>query len=191
MLATLKDWLVTFWRVIFVPTPATFRAEAGKASGKFASAADWLVFYAVYLYVATDLVLGPVTLVLLLMAVILVPLAVILFTSAMSFMVRRLAHRKEYVYDKMLYLTVAILVPLQFVFVQAVLALPGTIAFVVSYCLLLYQVTLLTIALKTITNIKYWQALTSVVLAMVATILVCGMVALLIYSTIAAPLVAK
>jgi hypothetical protein len=184
---TLSDWLETFWRVIISPTPTTFLAEAKKADGKFASAVGWLVFVAIYFYILANIVVAPLGLPALVAVAVVLPLAFVLLTSAMHFTYQRLAHRKEYLYDKMLYISVAVLIPLQFIFVHASLLLPERLTMILSYALLLYQTALLTVAIKHIADIKYWQALVSVFVSVIAGIAVAVITLLLIYSTITPP----
>jgi hypothetical protein len=184
---TFSDWLETFWKVIVSPTPKTFLAEAKKADGKFASAVGWLVFFAVYFYILANIVIAPLGFSELITVAVALPLAFVLLTSAMHFTYQRLAHRKEYLYDKMLYMSVSILLPLQFIFVHAALLLPERLTVALSYALLLYQIALLTVAIKHIANIKYWQALVSVFISIVAGIAVALITLLLIYSTIVPP----
>lgn len=172
MNATLQDWLGTFWKVLVSPTPRTFLAEAGKASDKFSSAVAWLVIFAIYTYIVGLLGIAPLSVSALVADVLLVPLVVILFTSAMHFVYQRISGRKVYLYDKLLYLTVAILLPLQVVLLPVSLFAPDMIFLILIYALFLYQVALLVIALKTIAQIEYWRALVSVFAAIVAGVFV-------------------
>lgn len=187
MIDTLKDWLGTFWKIIIAPTPKTFLAEAQKADGKFASAVAWLVFCAVYLSVLSNFVIAPASVLSLITAVIVLPMAVVLFTSAMHFAYQRIAHRRQYLFDKMLYLTVSILVPLQFILINVALLLPAQFVAILAFLLLLYQAVLLAVALKAIAKIEYWQALLSVLISMIVAILASGIVLLLLYSTVTGP----
>ncbi len=168
----LKDWLGTFWKVLVSPTPKTFLAEAEKGSDKFSSALAWLVFFAIYLYGVVTIWIIPLPVVAFVAAVLLIPLVVILFTSAMYFTCQRVFHRKEYLYDKLLYITVSILLPLQFIFAPASLFLPEKVSLFLIYVLVLYQIALLVVALKTIAKLEYWQALLAVFISVVAGILV-------------------
>jgi hypothetical protein len=188
MKETLIDWLGTFWKVLTLPTPKTFLAEAKKADGKFASAIGWLVFYAVYIYTLASLAFGRLLAVSTLLTVMLVvPLAVLLFTSAAHFICQRLLRRKEYLYDKMLYLTVAILLPVFLIIAPLSLFLSGGVFQLLAFILLFYQVALLTIAIKTTADIEYWQALVTVFLSIVVGILVGGIIFILIRATVAPP----
>ena len=182
------DWLGTFWKVLTNPTPDTFLAEAKKADGKFASAVGWLVFYAIYVYTLASIAFGrllaPPTL---LTVVLVVPLAVLLFTSAAHFICQRLFRKKEYAYDKLLYLTVSIFLPIFLIITPIFLFLAGWVLALLSFILLFYQVALLTIAIKTIANIEYWQALVTVFLSIVVSILAGVIVFLVISATLAPP----
>ena len=187
MIDTLKDWLGTFWKIIIAPTPRTFLAEAQKADAKFASAVAWLVFCAVYLSILSNFVVAPASVISFITAVIVLPLAVVLFTSAMHFAYQRIAHRRQYLFDKMLYLTVSILVPLQFILIHVALLLPAQIIAILAFVLLLYQAVLLAVALKAIAKIEYWQALLSVLVSIIVAIMASGIVLLLLYSTVTGP----
>src|SRR5512139_619325 len=101
---TIKDWLGTFWRILISPTPKTFVEEAGKSRNKFASAIGWAIFTAIYSYGMTFLagyISGRTSFLLL---VLILPLVVVLVPSAAHFMVVRIFHRKEYLYDRFLYI---------------------------------------------------------------------------------------
>jgi hypothetical protein len=167
----MKDWLGTFWKVIVSPTPKTFLAEAQKAPDKFSSAMGWLVFFAIYLYGVVTIGIAPLPIAALISAVLLIPLVVILLTSAMHFVCQRVFHQKKYFYDKLLYITVAILLPIQFIFAPVTLFLPEKFSLALIYVLLLYQIVLLALALKTIANLEYWQALVTVFISVVVGIL--------------------
>src|SRR5258706_740296 len=168
----LKDWLGTFWKVLVSPTPQTFLTEAQKGSDKFSSALGWLIFFAIYLYALVTIGIPPLPVAAFVTAVLLIPLVVILFTSAMHFTYQRVFHRKEYLYDNLLYITFSILLPLQFIFVPLALFLPEKVSLVLIYVLLLYQIALLVMALKAIAKLEYWQALFTVFISVIVGILV-------------------
>jgi hypothetical protein len=189
---TLIDWLGTFGKVLTLPTPDTFLAEAKKANGKFASAVGWLVFYAVYIYVLASILIGKMlSIPALLMVVLVIPVVVILATTAMNFIFQRAFHRKEYLYDKILYITVAVLFPVFFILTFLSLFIPGPIFAILAFILLFYQVALLTIGMKTIADIEYWQALVTVLLSIIVGILAGAIVFLSISATIAPPRLIK
>jgi len=191
MLDTLKDWLGTYWKILLVPTPKTFMAESRKADGKTASAVVWLLFYAAYLCIMANILIGPSSFIGVVSVVVLVPLAVFLLASLMHFAYQWISHRKNYVYDQLLYLTVAILLPLEFVFVPVALVLPGPFGPVLAFIVLLYQVGLLVIALASVAKIEIWEALISVFIGIIGTVPASIIVALLIYATMANPGVSR
>lgn len=186
---TVIDWLGTFWKVLVSPTPEMFLQEAKKANGKFASAVGWLVFYAIYVYVLASIAINraPLSVPTLLAAILVIPLSVLLFTSAIHFISQRMFRHKEYLYDKILYMTVSVLFPIFFIFTLLSLFLPENIFRFVSFILLLYPVALLTIGLKSIADIEYWQALLNIFLSILVAILVGGITAITIYATVAGP----
>jgi hypothetical protein len=189
---TLIDWLGTFWKALTNPTPDTFLAEAKKADGKLGSAVGWLVFYAIYIYSLASIAFGRLAAIPTLLTVVLVvPLVVLVFTSAAHLICQRLFHRKKYVYDKLFYLTVAILFPIFFIFAPLSFFLPPNVFVFVYFILLLYQAAQLTIAIKAIADIEYWQALVTVFLSIVAGIVACGLTLILIYATITVPTTAR
>lgn len=184
----LLDWLGTFLQVLIKPGPQTFLKEAKKADGKFASAIAWLFFYAIYIIVMASIALGSMLSIPTLLAIIfLIPLAVILFTSVINFICQRVFHRKEYIYDKLLYITVAILLPVFIIFTPILTLIPADVVRILSFVLLFYQVALLTVAVKTIAKIEYWQAFVTVVISIFAGIVIGVIIYILIVATLMPP----
>lgn len=169
---TLTDWLSTFWRVLIAPTPKTFLAEAEKGEGKFSSAVAWLVFFAIYIFLFSIVLLQQVLFPALIVAVFVIPACVIIYTSAMHFVHQRIYKRKQYMYDKLLYLTVAVIVPLQLFYIpiSAVLLTKSstTINLILNNGVLLYQVVLLVLSSKTITKLSYWQTIMAILISFAA-----------------------
>jgi hypothetical protein len=180
---TVIDWLGTFWKVLIRPTPKTFLEEAKKAEGKPASAIGLLIFYGLYVYILASIGLtrAPLSFGALIAATLVIPLGVLIFTSSAYYLCQRLPRRKKYNYDKMLYLNVAILLPILLVtaplFVWDVFPLSTAVLF-------FYQIALLTISIKSLADIEYWQALVIIFLSTVATILVCVAAIRIIYATV-------
>jgi len=168
---TLKDWLVTFWKVLISPSPKTFVAEAQKANGKFASAMGWIIFFSIYIFIFSIIALKQVMVIGFIFVVLALPIAIIIFTSAMHFAYQRIFKRKQYLYDKLVYATVAILLPIQFLFVplSTILfpVLSVSVNSILNYIIFLYQIVLLVIAFKSITNLKYWQSIATVLISIV------------------------
>ena len=188
MKETLLDWLGTFWRVLVAPTSQTFLKEAKKADGKFASAVFWLVFYALCIFgVASIVAGGMLSMPALLTILFLVPMVVIFFTSVLSFLFQRIFHQKAYIYDKLLYLTVGILLPGFVIFALISTFLSPDVFRVLIFLLFFYQVILLTITVKEIAAIEYWQAFVALVFAMTVGVLIGAAIYILILATISPP----
>ena len=168
----LKDWLGTFWRILISPLPKTFVEEAEKAENKFTSALGWAAFIAIYSYVMPSIITRQVfnftILALLLLAC---PLAIVLVPSATHFMLQRVFHRKEYLYDKVLYIYAAIIIVFE-IFIDLTFFFPANIASLISYLLRAYQLILLVIAIKAIANIRYWQAIATILCSAIVGVII-------------------
>ncbi len=172
----LKDWLSTFWRILISPSPKTFAEEAEKAENKFSSAVGWAAFIALYSYLFVSLAArSAVSPSLLIIALLVVPLVVVLVPSATHFMLQRVFHQKQYLYDKVLYIYAAILVLFQLI-INPALLLPTNVSRVLNYLLIAYQFILLVIATKAIAKIEYWQAVVTILISVVvgALVFVCA-----------------
>lgn len=184
MKETLIDWLGTFWKVLVLPTPQTFLAEAKKADGKFVSATGWLVFFAIYLCILGGVAVGePLSILTFMTALLAIPISVILATSALNFIFQRVFHRKKYLYDKILYITVAVLLPIFIIATLLFLVIPPGIFIFIAYILFFYQVVLLMIGMKAIVDIEYWQALVCVFLSIIVGIVTGGIAAIMVFAT--------
>lgn len=187
MKQTLLGWLESFWKVLIIPTPKTFRQEAQKADGKFASALGWLVFFAIGIIVAGSIIQqSMLNFQSMLTAIILLPLAIVFFTTVLNFICQRIFHCKAYIYDKLLYITVAIL-PAFILYLPFIGLMPADVFAISSFALFSYQVVLLIIAVKTIVQLELWQALVAVTFSIAAGILIGFVIFLLIVSTISPP----
>ncbi|HEX2993878.1 MAG TPA: hypothetical protein VHP14_03585, partial [Anaerolineales bacterium] len=87
------------------------------------------------------------------------------------FMLQRVFRQKQYLYDKVLYIYTAIFVLFQLI-LNLTFLVPANIASVLNYMLIAYQFILLIIATKAIAGIKYWQAIVTVLVAVLAGVLV-------------------
>lgn len=185
MKQTLLDWLGTFWKVTISPTPQTFLKESNKADGKFPSALGWLVVCAVYLIVIASiaekkLIDGST----LLAALFMIPLAVVLFATALNFIALRMSRQKAYIYDKLIYITVSIFLPGFVVFVPFSGLMSLEVFAITSFILFSYQIVLLVIAVKAIVILQLWQALVAVALSIVAGIVITPIIFILLASII-------
>lgn len=183
----LLDWFMTFWKVLVLPLPKTFLAEAKKAHGKAASAIIWLVLFGIYIYLLASYRVAPFSFSALLTAMIVIPVAVILMTSAMHFVYQRLAHRKDYLYDEMLYLTTAIVLTFQVIVLIVLMFTPETVSRLVEYLVIMYQIALITMAVKSVAKIEYWQAFVCVFFSVLTALAVALLVIFLVYSVVAPP----
>jgi hypothetical protein len=170
---TLTDWLTTFWKLLTSPTPKTFISESQKAEGKFPSAVAWLVFFTVYLFIFSIFMLGQVFIAGFIGILFVIPLTMILFTSAMNFVYQKVFKRTQYIYDKLIYLNTAILLSIQFLFVpiSALVLVPlSSITFnaIVADVVLFYQFILVMIAFQSISGLKFWQAVFTVTVSIFA-----------------------
>jgi hypothetical protein len=154
---TIQDWLGTFWRILISPVPKTFVEEAEKAHDKFASAIGWAVFLAIYSYLVPILAGYTFNFTVFVLLLLILPLVVVLVPSTAHFMLVRVFHRKEYLYDKILYIFTAILVVFQLI-TNLTFFVPAKIAPVLNSLLIAYTAVLLIIAISAIAKIKYWQA---------------------------------
>lgn len=169
----LTDWLTTFWKVLTSPTSKTFLSESQKAAGKFPSAVAWLVFFTVYLFIFSIFMLRQAFITGFIGMVIVIPLTMILFTSAMNFLYQRVFKGKQYIYDKLIYLNTAILLSIQFLFVplSTFVLVPVTsitVNAIVSDIVLLYQFILVMVAFRSISGLKFSQAAITVTISIFA-----------------------
>lgn len=168
---TLKDWLGTFWRILTSPTPKTFIEEAEKAENKFASTVGWAVFLSFYAYLLPLLKGFTFDFTVLIAALLIFPIILVLVPSATHFMLQRVFHKKQYFYDKVMYLFAAILVLFQFIASPISYFVPtgmAPVATVINALLITYQLILFVIAIQAISRVNYWQAIITVLASLAA-----------------------
>jgi hypothetical protein len=172
---TLKDWLGTFWQILISPTPKTFVAESDKAENKLGSAIGWAIFLAFYEYVVFALAGDPFDPAVLIVGLIALPLAVVLVPSSVHFILLRIFHRKQYLYDRVLYIFTAILVVFQVIATPLPFLVGLELSSIINYILYVYQFLLFGMAMKAIAKINYWQALITTVssIMVAAVVFVC------------------
>lgn len=184
MKETLFDWFGTFWKILISPTPSTFREEAQKAPGKFGSASVWLFLFSIYLAILINWALeGTLTLPNIVTIIVLIPLVVMLFAAVLNLLCRRMFNRKDH-FDELLYIGVAVLVPIFVIFAPLAAFIAPQIFSLLGFILMLYQVAQLTIAVKTIVNIEYWQAFVTVFLSIMVGIVLGFIAFVLIVATV-------
>lgn len=166
----LVNWLESFWKVLVSPSSKTFIREAGKGNGKFGSSVAWLAFLAVYVFLSAVLLAdaSAYSLAVPIILIIVLPGSVVILTSAMHFVYQRFFHRKSYIYDALLYITTAILVPFEMIAIPLSLALPVEIGNPVFDIFLLYQLALMIWAFAAISKLKIWQAVVTVLIGVIA-----------------------
>jgi hypothetical protein len=166
MEATLKDWLGSFWQITVRPSQTTFVNESRKAKGKFVSVIGWLTFIAafthLFVYVVYQQFFAPVVIVL---TFIVLPIVFLLFAFWLDTVYRRAFHRQKSYYDEFLYLAVVIYVP--WTIWSSLLSLTPSVGNYLWWASLLYLVIMLTIAVKSLTKLKTWQAAITVVFGLV------------------------
>jgi hypothetical protein len=160
---SLRDWFTTFGLVVTKPLPQTYVKEAARAKGKFSSAVAWLVFYAIAMILSAAIATRAFSVIVLLIAVLLYPIVVLLFIFFTRLLCMRLFSRKKDYYDELLYLTVANLVP--FIVLGFLSAPFPKLVGPFFWIGLLYSLILTVIALKALTNLRYWQSAVTVLLA--------------------------
>ena len=171
MAHTLRDWFGTFWKILISPTSTTFVNEAEKGTGKFGSAILWIVAFAIYTYGISIAAGNDLPLLTLILLTIIFPLMVLLFSSATHFMLQRVFGKKQYLYDKYLYIYTAILLLFQFIVIPLVFFLPIHIFNTINYLMVGYQFVLMIIAIRSIAKIQYWQAAVTVLASVFAGII--------------------
>lgn len=164
MADTLKDWFGTFWKILILPTSGTFSGEAEKAKGKFSSAIGWAVFIAIYSFVLSAIAGINFNADFLIIALLILPSLVVLLPSATHFVLQRVFHQKQYLYDRLLYIFTAILVLFQLIITPVTLFAPSAIVHAANYIVIAYQVVLFIIAIKSIARIRFWQAVITTII---------------------------
>jgi hypothetical protein len=165
MEVTLKDWFSSFWEILVRPSKTTFINESQKAKGKLPSVIGWLIFIMafdhVFVYAIYKQLFSPLVIVL---TFIIFPIVFLLFAVFLDTIYRRAFHRKKSYYDEFLYLAVAIYVP--YSIWSAPLALIPSLGTYLWWASLVYLVILLTIAVKSLTKLKTWQAAITVIISL-------------------------
>ena len=168
MADTLKDWFETFWRILTLPTSKTLLEESEKAKGKFTSAIGWAVLIAIYSSVIPTIAGINFNADLLVLTMLIFPILVVLLPSATHFVLLRIFHQKQYLYDRLLYIFTAILVLFQLIITPVKFFAPFTTVRVANYIVIAYQLVLFILAIKSIAQIKYWQAVITTMITVFA-----------------------
>ncbi len=169
-----NEWFTDFWRVLISPTPNTFKEIAKHAKDKFSGGVVWVLLAIltdrIFLWISSateesDSVAFAWTLVFNLIAV---PLLFIFFSYFLNFIYKKMFNRKKDCHEEVYYLSILIFIPL--FFATAVLRFFPPVVMWVTWIILGYQLILLVIAVKTLTHLKAWQALVSVLVSLPLTL---------------------
>ena len=167
-MAIFQDWLLTFYRIIVSPLPRTFINEAKKAKGKFPSAVLWLTLAVLIadaiIYFATGYF--PVSRIL--MSLIFLPIIFLVFVFSLDILYKKLFDRKKSYYDELLYLVVGVYTP--FSVISSLTSLIPKVGQILSWILFVYPLLLVILLLKSLTNLKFWQASVVVSLGTILTL---------------------
>jgi hypothetical protein len=172
MEAALKDWLGSFWKVMIYPTQVTFVHESGKAKGKTTSAIGWLLFLTVFVNLYNYVVFKyafPISVIIL--AFILLPLDAFFLAFWLDTISRKVFHCKISYYEEFLYLGVVIAVVDQVLF-STLNLIPAVRGSYLSGASSLYPIVLLIVAVQSLTRLKVWQAIITVILSVILALIV-------------------
>lgn len=157
------SWLNALGRILLRPTPATFRQLADDAEGKFAGLILWLVITASVNYAIGNLVTGGALLAsTLFLAIILIPVAVLIWATAVHLVYQRVLRRKKEYH-------------LEFVYVLGCIAILTLTLNTVGYAVpvvgpflaggaYLYGLVIASIAVQAITKLNPWPSVGAVLL---------------------------
>jgi hypothetical protein len=161
---TLKDWLVTFGKIIIRPSAGTFRTEAKKAKGKLGSAIAWIVLQTVAYHLINFVARGftdPMDSVFAMLFIF--PIEFIFFVFCLHLMGKRLFHLEQDHYEEIVYLMAGILLPfMSFSYLVGLLPDIGTI---LGWAITMYIPVLMVIAIKAVTRLRVGQTIVVVVLS--------------------------
>ena len=176
----IKDWFMTFGRIIENPFPTTFLVEAKKAKGKFAGAIAWIAFVAVFAEANVLILIERFSVSRILKALLFAPIVFIFSVFCIHMFYQKFFGRKKYYYEELLYLIVGIFVP--FMLASILASNIPIIGVVVSLMILAYAVILTVIAVKAITKLKIWQSVIVVFSGLVVAAIGYFVIPILIFS---------
>jgi hypothetical protein len=167
-IASLKEWLTSFGKVLINPRPQTFREIADHSAGNLRAAVLWMVVFCCLLYLfstlTTGVVLSPVPL---LSFMLVIPTAILFWVFCMHFVYRLLFRGRFNLYDGLVCAAVCILIPVNLV--RALLLVIPFAGPLLSWLVIAYQVILVVVAVQAITHLKYLQAILAVVVSTLIT----------------------
>jgi hypothetical protein len=159
-----KDWLTTFWKVLIHPLPKTFVEESHKAKDKLGDAILWLELGLIFTFCFNFIAYQYVpSLFIVISAILFYPIVFLFYVFITNTIYLRLFHRKESLYDEMLYFTAVIVV--MAIILSCLLSIIPMVGSVIDGLPFLYALILLAIAIKTLSTLKLWESIVTVVLS--------------------------
>ncbi len=166
MEATVKDWLSSFWQITVRPSPTTFINESRKAKGKLSSTIGWLVFITIFNNLfACVMYKQCFTPSVTIMTFVVFPIIFLFFAFCLDTISGRAFHCPKSYYDEFLYFAAIVYVP--YALWSSLLSSFPLIGSYLWWASLLYPITLWTIAVKSLTKLKTWQATITVILSLI------------------------
>jgi len=164
----IKEWLISFGKVLINPTPQTFREIASNSDRKFRAAVLWMVVFCCFLYLFSVLTSGVVlSTVPLLLFMLVIPSGILFWVFCMHLVYRLLFRGRFNLYDGLVCAAVCILIPVNLV--RALLLVIPFAGPLLSWLVIAYQVILVVVAVQAITHLKYLQAILAVVVSSLIT----------------------
>lgn len=173
----INDWFYDFWRVLISPHPNTFKEIAKHANDKFSGGVVWVVLAILASRIIVwinpsapkhnpnDEAWSAVFL------VILFPFMFIFFSYFLNFIYKKLFKRKKECHEEIYYISILIFVPFTLITVLIpLIPLLPTVLLGIIWSVNIYQLILFVIAIQAITNLKYWQALVTLITSLVFTL---------------------
>lgn len=165
-MSIILDWLNTMGKIMIKPTSKTILEEAKRSKGKSSS----VYFLLVFAYGLLQLVVGYIfepsirsDLYSVIIIGLILPIVFFFYVFCLKLVAKHLFRRKTDYLEEMLYLLTAIFLII-FVFLLISMFIPyGNY---IGMALLGYSIYLNVLTLKTLTNLKSWQALVTIFIAM-------------------------
>jgi len=160
----IKEWLLSFGKVLINPRPQTFQDIAGNSDGKLRAAVLWIVVFCCALYLFSTLTMGVIlSPVLLVSFMLVVPAVLLLWVFCLQWAYRLLFHGNLNLYVGLLCGVVCILVPVNLV--RMVLLVTPVVGPALSWLAFAYQGFLVVVAVQAITRMKFVQVILAVVVS--------------------------
>lgn len=157
------EWLISFAKVLFRPTPRTFVELAENASGKFSTAVFWLFVTAVFSYLLSHFIsedkpsIGG-----LLVLILAVPFATLTWATSIHFCYQKLFKQSKDLLLELIYALTCIGVV--FLILNTALVHIPQVGEVMGYLTGVHAFLLAVLAVSSITKLKIWQSVMAVTL---------------------------